>query len=81
MTAPLLPRLLLAAVTPPADHDSVAGDLQEEYAHRRASLGRSRADRWFCRKRCARFPRCSRTPGTLPRFESAPAPLQSSWVC
>ena len=48
MTAPpLVPRVLLAAATPSADYDSIAGDLHEEYAQRRAREGRSRADCWY----------------------------------
>ena len=47
MNAPLVPRMLLSALTPPADYDSVLGDLQEEYGQRRACHGRARADLWF----------------------------------
>jgi len=47
MTSPFVPRALLAAVTPPLDYDSVAGDLYEEYTWRVGSAGRSCANRWY----------------------------------
>ena len=47
MTPPFLPRALVAAVAPPADYESIAGDLREEYAARAASMGRALADRWY----------------------------------
>ena len=37
----------MTAATPPADYDSVAGDLHEEYLTRRAARGRAHADRWY----------------------------------
>ena len=47
MTPPLLARTLVTAVAPPADFESVLGDLQEEYAQRCDAAGRSSADRWY----------------------------------
>ena len=47
MTPPFLARALVAATAPPADFESVAGDLQEEYALRVRSAGRAGADRWY----------------------------------
>jgi hypothetical protein len=44
---PLGARALVAAVTPPVDYESVAGDLYEEYARRVRWDGRSCADRWY----------------------------------
>lgn len=39
--------MLLAAATPSADYESIAGDLQEEYEQRVVRDGRSRADVWY----------------------------------
>ncbi|MBC5799205.1 MAG: hypothetical protein GIX03_06745 [Candidatus Eremiobacteraeota bacterium] len=47
MTPPLVARALVAAVTPPHDYESVAGDLYEEYTRHGQWEGRSRADRWY----------------------------------
>jgi hypothetical protein len=47
VTPPFVARALLAAATPPADYESVAGDLYEEYGRRVASTGRAFADRWY----------------------------------
>ena len=47
MTPPFVARALVAAATPPADYESVAGDLHEEYARRVGSTGRTCADRWY----------------------------------
>jgi len=47
MTPPLAAQALVAAVTPPADYESVAGDLQEEYSRRIRSHGASRANFWY----------------------------------
>jgi hypothetical protein len=47
MTPPFVARALISAATPPADYESVAGDLHEEYARRVDSTGRACADRWY----------------------------------
>lgn len=47
MTPPFVARAVLAAVTPPPDYESVAGDLHEEYMLRAESMGRVRANRWY----------------------------------
>ena len=47
MTPPFVARGLVAAATPPADYESVAGDLYEEHARRVESTGRACADRWY----------------------------------
>jgi hypothetical protein len=47
MMPPIVPRALLTAATAPLDHDSVVGDLQEEYLERCERLGRAHADRWY----------------------------------
>lgn len=47
MTPPFLPRALVAASASPADYESIAGDLHEEYTHRVCCEGRARADAWY----------------------------------
>ncbi|MEA2690091.1 MAG: hypothetical protein QOJ39_2860 [Candidatus Eremiobacteraeota bacterium] len=47
MTPPFLARAIVAAAAPPLDYESVAGDLEEEYAGRVESAGRAHADRWY----------------------------------
>jgi hypothetical protein len=47
MTPPIVARLLVIAVAPPRDYDSVAGDLHEEYVQRATTGGRIAADRWY----------------------------------
>lgn len=47
MTPPFAAQVLVAAVTPPADYESVAGDLYEEYADRAELAGRTAADHWY----------------------------------
>jgi len=44
---PIVPRALVTAATPPVDHDSVIGDLHEEYLDRVRSHGRTHADSWY----------------------------------
>ena len=47
MTPPFLPRALVMAITPPADCESILGDLHEEHALKSQSMGRRSADRWY----------------------------------
>lgn len=47
MTPPLAAQALVAAVTPQADYESVAGDLCEEYNLRANASNRTCADRWY----------------------------------
>ncbi len=47
MNPPIVPRALVTAATPPIDHDSVIGDLHEEYLDRLRSHGRPLADSWY----------------------------------
>jgi hypothetical protein len=47
MTPPFIARALVAAATSPADYESVAGDLHEEYARRVERTGRTCAGRWY----------------------------------
>ncbi len=68
MMPPLVPRALVAAVTPSPDYESVAGDLCEEYARRAASMGRACADRWYWSQAFRSIPALlaySRTRGSL----------------
>lgn len=44
---PRLAQALVSAATPPADFESVLGDLCEEYAQRRDAMGVRAADRWY----------------------------------
>jgi hypothetical protein len=46
-TPPVMARLLITAVAPPRDYNSVAGDLHEEYVQRAAAGSRVVADRWY----------------------------------
>lgn len=48
MTPPTWARAVVAAVSPPRDFESVAGDLHEEYVRRARSRGRLHADAWYC---------------------------------
>lgn len=69
MTPPIVPRVLLAAATAPLDHDSVIGDLHEEYLERYQRLGRAHADRWYWSQTLRSIPpllsysRTHRSPG------------------
>jgi hypothetical protein len=68
MMPPIVPRTLLAAATAPLDHDSVIGDLHEEYLERFQSLGRAHADRWYWSQTLRSIPSLlsySRAPGSL----------------
>jgi len=47
MRPPFVPGALIAAAAAPADYESVAGDLYEEYNLRIASAGRACADQWY----------------------------------
>jgi hypothetical protein len=47
VTPPIIARLLVIAVTPPRDYDSVAGDLHEEYMQRATGGSRVAADCWY----------------------------------
>jgi hypothetical protein len=47
VTPPIVARLLVIAVAPPRDYDSVAGDLHEEYVQRATTGSRVAADRWY----------------------------------
>jgi hypothetical protein len=47
VTPPIVARLLVIAVAPPQDYDSVAGDLHEEYVQRATTGSRVAADRWY----------------------------------
>jgi hypothetical protein len=47
VTPPIVARLLVIAIAPPRDYDSVAGDLHEEYLHRATTDGRVAANRWY----------------------------------
>ena len=47
MTPPVVARLLVVAVAPPRDYESIAGDLHEEYVQRVDAGGRVAADRWY----------------------------------
>jgi hypothetical protein len=47
VTPPIVARLLVIAVAPPRDYDSVAGDLHEEYVQRATTGGRVAADHWY----------------------------------
>jgi hypothetical protein len=68
MTPPVLPRLLITAATPAADHDSIVGDLLEEYTRRVQSIGRVRSDLWYWSQAIRSVPPLlsySRAPGSL----------------
>jgi hypothetical protein len=47
VTPPVVARLLVVAVAPPRDYESIAGDLHEEYVQRVDAGGRVAADRWY----------------------------------
>jgi hypothetical protein len=68
MTAPFIPRALLAAATPSADYDSIVGDLQEEYGQRIVRDGRSRADLWYWSQALRSLPALLSYSRTYPSF-------------
>ncbi len=47
MRPPGVAEALLAAIAPPNDYESIAGDLQEEYSRRVRSYDSSAANRWY----------------------------------
>ena len=47
MKPPVFAEALIAAATPPADYESIAGDLHEEYVGYARSSGTSAANRWY----------------------------------
>lgn len=56
MTPPVIAQALLAAAAPPADYDSVAGDLHEEYVRRVQLTGVGAANRWYWSQALASIP-------------------------
>lgn len=65
MTPPLVAHALVAAASPPADYESIAGDLQEEYIRRVRVTGVGAANRWYWSQALRSIPSLvsySRTP-------------------
>lgn len=69
MKPPFAARALVAAATPAADYESVAGDLDEEYGLRVRTTSRARANQWYWSQAVRSVPallsysRCRRAPG------------------